>query len=58
MRFLISTNDLKHDPTFNRLLGEYSVAKMNLIAYFTRIASEDISDTPVEAQLRDTKGGE
>lgn len=58
MRFLISTNDLKNDPTFTQLLGEYSVAKLKLIAYFNRIVSEDISSTPVEAQLRDAKDEE
>lgn len=58
MRFLINTNDLKNDPTFKRLLGEYSVAKLKLIAYFNRIVSEDISSTPVEAQLRDAKDEE
>ena len=58
MRFLISTNDLKNDPSFNQLLGEYSIAKMNLIAYFNRIISEDISSTPVEIQLRNVKDGE
>lgn len=58
MRFLISTNDLKNDPEFKRLLGEYSVAKLKLVAYFNRIVSEDISSTPVETQLRDVKDGE
>ena len=58
MRFLINTNDLKDDPTFKRLLGEYSIAKMNLIAYFNRIVSEDISSTPVEAQLQNAKDEE
>lgn len=58
MRFLISTNDLKNDPTFKRLLGEYSIAKMNLIAYFNRVVSEDISSTPVENQLQNAKDEE
>ncbi len=58
MRFIISTNDLKNDPEFKRLLGEYSVAKMKLVTYFNQIASEDISSTPVEEQLRNVKDGE
>lgn len=58
MRFLINTNDLKNDPTFKRLLGEYSIAKMNLIAYFNRVVSEDISSTPVENQLQNAKDEE
>jgi len=58
MRFIISTNDLKNDPEFKRLLGEYSVAKMKLVAYFNQIASEDISSTSVEEQLRNVKDGE
>ena len=58
MRFIISTNDLKNDPEFKRLIGEYSVAKMKLVAYFNQIASEDISSTPVEEQLRNVKDGE
>lgn len=58
MRFIISTNDLKNDPEFKRLLGEYSVAKMKLVSYFNRIASEDLSNTPVEEQLRNVKDGE
>ena len=45
-------------PSFKRLLGEYSVAKMKLVAYFNQIASEDISSTPVEDQLRNVKDGE
>ena len=32
MRFIISTNDLKNVPEFERMLGEYSVAKMKLVA--------------------------
>ena len=58
MRFIISTNDLKNDPEFKRLLGEYSVAKLKLVAYFNRIASEDLSNTPIEEQLRNVKDGE
>lgn len=58
MRFIISTNDLQNDPEFKRLLGEYSVAKMKLVAYFNQIVSEDISSTPVEEQLRNVKDGE
>lgn len=58
MRFIISTNDLKNDPEFKRLISEYSVAKMKLVAYFNQIASEDISSTPVEEQLRNVKDGE
>lgn len=58
MRFLINTNDFRDDPTFTQLLGEYSVAKLKLIAYFNRIVSEDISSTPVEAQLQNAKDEE
>lgn len=58
MKLLISTTDLKHDPEFNRLLGEYSLAKMNLIAYFNRKMSEDISNTPITEQVLTAKDGE
>ena len=58
MRFLISTNDLKHDPEFNRLLGDYSLAKMQLLAYIHRIMGEDISNVPLKDQVLETKDGE
>lgn len=58
MQFLISTNELKHDPEFNRLLGEYSSAKLNLLAYFNRTMAEDISNTPLREQVLAEKSGE
>ena len=58
MKILISTNDLKHDAEFNRLLGAYSLAKMNLLAYFNGKMSEDISSTPITEQVLAGKDGE
>lgn len=58
MNFLISTNDLKNDPKFNDLLGKYSVAKMELISYFCKVTSEDISNTPLKEQILNVKDGD
>ena len=58
MKILISTNDFEHDPEFNRLLGAYASAKMQLIVYFHRAMDEDLSRTSVKEQVLTSKDGE
>lgn len=58
MRFLISTKGLENDPKFKNLLGDYSLAKTALMAYFLGVMQEDLSNAPLKDQLLQADDGE